>query len=81
MVISSYVVETLPEKQQEVTAGLTALESEGVEIHGQDEVSKIVITIESDSVDSTYALATKITLLEGVLNTNLVYCNFEDEVL
>ena len=81
MVISSYVIDTIPEKQSEVASELTLLEAEGVEIHGQDKVNKIVITIESESIDSTYALATKITNIKGVLNTNLVFCNFEDEVL
>jgi len=78
MVISSYVIDTLPKKCAQVTEALSGFE--GVEIHG-NENHRLIVTIEADSVDATYALATKLSQVDGVLTTNLVYCNFEDETL
>ena len=78
MVISSYVIDTIPEKCEEVSALLVTFE--GVELHGQEK-NRLIVTIEADSVDATYEIATKLSLLDGVLNNNLIYCNFEDETL
>ncbi|MCL1847381.1 MAG: chaperone NapD [Coriobacteriia bacterium] len=78
MVISSYVIDTIPEKCEEVSSILVTYP--GVELHGQEK-NRLIVTIEADSVDETYVIATKMALLDGVLNNNLIYCNFEDETL
>lgn len=78
MVISSYVIDTVPEKREQVASTISVFE--GVEIHGHEK-HQLIVTIEADSVDATYALATKLSQVDGVLATNLVYCNFEDETL
>ena len=76
MVISSLIVETVPESTEAVAAQLPDLP--GVEVHGI-EGYKIVITIEAPTVDESHRVASDIIPLAGVLNVNLVYVNFEDD--
>ena len=76
MVISSLVVETMPEYTQAVTEALAQLA--GVEVH---EVvgHKIVVTIEALTVDASYDIASDFVNYAGVTGINLVYSNFEDD--
>ena len=76
MVISSLVVETIPEYTEAVAAKLPGLD--GVEVHGV-EGCKIVITIERPTVDESHDIANEISFWEGVLIVNLIYLNFEDD--
>ena len=76
MVISSLVVETVPDRTQVVADKLPNYA--GVEVHGI-EGYKIVITIEAETVDASHDTADEIALLEGVMNVNLIYLNFEDD--
>lgn len=75
-VISSLVVETVPEYTEEVAAQLPDLP--GVEVHGVDGY-KIVITIEAETVDESYAIASGMIGITGVIGINLIYVNFEDD--
>lgn len=76
MVISSLVVETVPEYTEAVAAELPGLV--GVEVHGI-EGNKIVITIEAPTVDESHGIADGIVPLTGVIGVDLVYLNFEDD--
>ena len=76
MVISSLVVETVPEHTAAVADALPGYA--GVEVHGVQDY-KVVITIERDTVDESHDVADEIALLDGVLNVNLIYLNFEDD--
>ena len=76
MVISSLVIETVPEYTEAVSAQLSDLP--GVEVHGI-EGYKIVITIEAPTVDESHDIANSIIPIPGVLGVNLVYLNFEDD--
>ena len=76
MVISSLVVETIPEYTEAVAAKLPGLD--GVEVHGV-EGCKIVITIERPTVDESHDTANEISFCEVVLIVNLIYLNFEDD--
>jgi len=78
MIISSYVIETFPQKQEKVVEALTA--HAGVEVHETVE-NRLVVSIEAESIDATYAIATQLSQMLGVITVNLVYCNFEDETL
>ena len=71
MIISSLIVETLPDYTEAVAAQLPDLP--GVEVHA------IVITIEAPTVDDGHDIASQIIPITGVLNVNLVYLNFEDD--
>ncbi len=76
MVISSLVVETVPDSTEAVAAQLPGFD--GVEVHDIVDY-KVVITIERETVDESHAVANEIALVDGVLNVNLIYLNFEDD--
>ena len=76
VVISSLLVDCLPEKREKVAERLAALD--GVEVHGQ-EGGQVVITIERPSLDASHDLANSITQIEDVIGVNLIYVNFEDD--
>jgi len=78
MVISSLVVETMPERTEAVAAALAAIS--GVEVH-ETNGYKLVVTIEADSTDDSHATASSFIDVEGVIGINLIYVNFEDETL
>ena len=70
MVISSLVVETMPDRTDDVARELA--QREGVEVH-ETNGHKIVVTIEADTVDDSHDIAS------GFIGINLVYANFEDD--
>ena len=76
MVISSLVVETMPEHTDAVTKELA--QREGVEVH-ETNGYKVVVTIEADTVDDSHEIASAFIGIEGVTGINLVYANFEDD--
>ena len=78
MVISSLVIETLPDFTESAAEALAAME--GVEVHETNEY-KLVVTIEAESTDASHAIASSFIQVEGVIGVNLIYFNFEDEVL
>ncbi|MFZ7943144.1 MULTISPECIES: chaperone NapD [Bacillaceae] len=78
MVISGIFVETIP-GQASLAAGQLALLN-GVEIHHIHEEKKVILTIESDTVDQGYRTAERFKEIDGVLNICLVYTNFENEL-
>lgn len=75
-VISSLIVETMPENMAKVEVALAALD--GVEVHGSEN-GKIVITIEKGTTTESHNLANSITQMDGVITVNLIYANFEDD--
>lgn len=80
MVISSLIVETMPDTTEAAALALAAMA--GVEVHGTDaEAGKVVVTIEADSIDESHAVASSFLTIEGVRGIDLVYANFEDENL
>ncbi len=78
VVISSLVVETEPERTDDVAEALAAID--GVEVH-EVQGYKIVVTIEAESSGASHAVASSFIGIPGVTNINLVYVNFEDETL
>jgi periplasmic nitrate reductase NapD len=78
MVISGIYIETISGFASQVAKELVKLE--GVEVHHvEDELNKIVITLEAESVDMSYKVADTFKTIEGVLSTCLVYSNFEED--
>lgn len=76
MVISSLVVDTLPDYTQQVAQQLPTLS--GVEVH-EINGSKLVVTIEAETVDESHDISTSFMQFTGVMSIGLVYCNFEDD--
>jgi nitrate reductase NapAB chaperone NapD len=76
MVISSYIIDSLPDRLVDVEAALEGMS--GVETHGSDSC-RVVVTIEAPTVGITFEQATAISQLSGVVAVNLIYHNFADE--
>lgn len=80
MVISSLVVECLPDKTASVADELRLRAATGIEVHDVIDGCRIVITVEAPTTAAAYAATADFVNIPGVVNTNLVYNNFEDEV-
>lgn len=76
MVISSLVVDTVPGTEDAIAQSLAAID--GVEVHNREE-NRLVVTIEAETVDASHAVASSFIEIDGVMNINLVYANFEDD--
>lgn len=76
MVISSLVVETMPDRIDAVAEQLPAID--GIEVH-EVNGNKIVITIEAETVDESHDIANGIVPILGVIGVDLIYLNFEDD--
>ncbi|RDB59471.1 glutamate synthase [Gordonibacter sp. 28C] len=76
MVISSLVVETMPEATARAAEELGRIE--GVEVH-ETNGCKVVVTVEAETLDDSHAIASTFVGIEGVTGINLVYANFEDD--
>ncbi|MCH6266800.1 MULTISPECIES: chaperone NapD [Neobacillus] len=77
MVISGIYVETIQGKACGAAEKLGELN--GVEVHHIHEDKRVILTLETDTVDQSYRTAEKFKAIEGVLGICLVYTNFEDE--
>ena len=77
MNISSAIVHAHPANATVVAERLTALA--GVEVHGISPEGKLIVTIETDDDDSTLATYTRISQLDGVLATAMIYNHSESE--
>ena len=76
MVISGLVVETAREYTAQVAEILAA--TGGVEVHKAVDY-KLAVTIEAETVDASYAIASSFVGITGVLGVSLVYANFEED--
>jgi nitrate reductase NapD len=76
MVISSLVVEALPDKVEDVEDALVT--KPGVEVHERNGY-KLVVTIEADTVDDSHDIASSFITIPGVIGVDLIYFNFEDD--
>lgn len=76
MVISSLVVEVMPNELQAACSSLAAIN--GVEVHGAHD-NRLVVTIEAETVDESHDIASSFISISGVYGINLVYANFEDD--
>lgn len=76
MVISSLVVDAVPGTEDAIAQSLAAID--GVEVHNREE-NRLVVTIEAETVDASHAVASSFIEINGVMNINLVYANFEDD--
>lgn len=76
MVISSLVVDTV--QDETTTVAQTLSEIPGVEVH-EIVGPKLVVTLESETVDTSADTATTFQEISGVLGVSLIYVNFEDD--
>lgn len=78
MNVSSVVVQTRPENCDELRQKLE--ESELCEVHFHDELGRIIVTIEAESVSDEIAALTKIQALPNVIAADMSYSYSEDEL-
>ncbi|MBY6187419.1 chaperone NapD [Marinobacter hydrocarbonoclasticus] len=73
--ISSLVVQVLPQAQPTVRTALSTLD--GVEVHADTPVHKLVVTLECRDRQTTQARVDAIRAIQGVVSTVLVYQQVE----
>ncbi len=78
MVISGLLVNAMPEKLEKVKKDLHSIN--GVEINSIVDDYKIVVIVESKTIEDEVLISREIAGMDGVLGINLVYHNFEDIV-
>lgn len=75
--ISGVLVQAWPNELEAVQNRLEKLS--GVEVHAQNEKGHLVVTIESEDVQSTAEILTALQNVEGVLSASLVYHHEEQQ--
>ncbi|MBE9568435.1 MAG: chaperone NapD [Proteobacteria bacterium] len=76
MNISGVVVKAYPEKIISIEEVLTTME--GVEVHGNNEDGRIVVTVEQESANKVSDILVEIQQVPGVLSAAMVYHHFDD---
>ena len=76
MDISGVIVRSYPEQIQSVSDEL--IQIEGVEVHGNNDDGRIVVTVEQETAGQLSDLLTRMQDLPGVLSTSMVYHQFEE---
>ncbi|MGM7684151.1 chaperone NapD [Cytobacillus sp. Hm23] len=77
MVISGILIETIIGKATEAATELEKIS--GVEVHHIEAESKVIITLEADTINDSYETSKLFEGIEGVLTVCLVYTNFEGQ--
>lgn len=77
MVVSGLLVDTEPDKLEQVKSEL--LKIEGIEINSVLDDHKIVIVVELEDVESEVQISKKIKNIEGVLGVNIAYHHYGDD--
>ena len=76
MHIAGVLVRTFPEHIGAVSSNLNQLQ--GVEVHGNNSDGRIIVTIEKKQPNQIVEVITQMTNLQGVLNTSMIYHQFEE---
>lgn len=77
MVVSGLLVNTAPEKLEQVKDQLLSIE--GVEINSVLDDQKLVVVVESRNDEDEAAVSKRIEEMEGVLSVNIAYHHFGDD--
>jgi nitrate reductase NapD len=76
MVISGLLISTISEKVEDVKRQLGSMK--GLEIQSMIDDSKIVVVVETNSIEDEADISKEITKIEGVLGVNLAYHHFKE---
>ena len=76
MNISGVLVQAYPEKIESV--GKKLLKMVGVEVHGNNDDGRIVVTVEQDDANQMTDVLTNMQTLPGVLSASMIYHQFEE---
>jgi nitrate reductase NapD len=77
MVVSGLLINTLPEKLEEVKKQLSTMT--GVEINTIIDGYKIVAVVESKTIEEEISISKQIAKMDGVLSISLAYHHFEED--
>lgn len=76
MNISGVLVKAYPENIVTIEKVLSSME--GVEVHGNNDDGRIVITVEQDNANQVSDTLVQIQEVPGVLSASMIYHHFED---
>lgn len=76
MNISGVIVRAYPEQISPVCQSLRKMN--GVEVHGNNDDGRIVVTVEQDDANQMSDLLTHMQTLPGVLAASMIYHQFEE---
>ena len=76
MNISGVLVHAYP--QQVSTVAESLIKMSGVEVHGNNDDGRIVVTVEQDDANQMSDVLTHMQTLPGVLSASMIYHQFED---
>jgi len=76
MNISGVLVHAYP--QQVSAVGESLIQLPGVEVHGNNDDGRIVVTVEQDDANQMSDVLTHMQTLPGVLSASMIYHQFED---
>ncbi len=76
MNISGVLVKAYPEHLPSIEKALTTME--GVEVHGNNDDGRMVITVEDQSANNITDTLVQIQDVPGVLSAAMIYHQFED---
>ena len=77
MVVSGLLVDTVPDKLEEVKSDL--LKIEGIEINDVLDDHKIVVVVGSKNVEDEVEVSKRIMNIKGVLGVNIAYHHYGDD--
>ena len=76
MNISGVLVKAYPQHLASIETALTTMD--GVEVHGNNDDGRIVITVEDESANNISDTLVQIQDVHGVLSAAMIYHQFED---
>jgi len=76
MNISGVLVRAYPE--QVISVGESLVAMQGVEVHGNSDDGRIVVTVEQDDANQMSDVLTNMQTIPGVLAASMIYHQFED---
>lgn len=79
MIVSGLLVNTLPEKLEQVKKELSTINR--LKIQNTIDDYKLVVVIESETVENVNAISREMVKMDGVISISLAYHHFDDEVL
>lgn len=75
MIVSSLIIETLPNYAEDASAQLAKIPN--VEVCGIQDY-QIMVTVTADTMRESHSIANEFIAIDGVSGANLIYANFED---
>lgn len=79
MIVSGLLINTRPEKLEQIKKELSTINR--LKIQNTIDDYKLVVVIESETVEDGIAISREMVKMDGVISISLAYHHFEDEEL